>query len=309
MANVQFRKAERRKVYSKTLVSGPSGSGKSYSALRIATGIARKCNSRIAYIGTEGSRDEYYCTVDDGIDGLFDYDLISLEAPFTIDKYIEAIDAAIDGGYQVLIIDTLSAEWKWLNDTHDAMPGNSWQNWSKLKPRHRAFMDKILLSPIHVVATARTKTDWVIEEKNGKQNPKKVGLAAVQDSEISYEYTISFQIDQDSHIAVADKDNTMLFNNRYEVLTEKDGEAIWEWCNRGNLPAVTKTATQTTAAPEIDNVSNLQNQIITRCKELGGTKNETLMATLKEFSPNGNPKTIKDEDMLVACLDAINSLN
>lgn len=303
---MQFRKAERRKVYSKTLLSGPSGSGKSYSALRIATGIAKRCNSRIAYIGTEGSRDEYYCTVNDGGDGLFDYDLISLEAPFTIDKYIEAIDAALDNGYQVLVIDTLSAEWKWLNDTHDAMPGNSWQNWSRLKPKHRAFMDKILLSPIHVVATARTKTDWVIEEKNGKQNPKKVGLAAVQDSEISYEYTISFQIDQDSHIAVADKDNTMLFNARYEVLTEKDGEAIWEWCNRGSLPAEVRTASVASSSDAfVDEVASLQNEIISKCRELGGTKNEALMNTLKEFVPNGNPKAIKDVDTLKSCLAAI----
>lgn len=121
---LSFQTAKREQVWLKVLMSGASGSGKSYSALRVATGLSRKCGSRIAYIGTEGSRDKYYA-------GKFDYDLLQIEAPYSIDKYVEAIDAAIDAGYKIVIIDSLTHEWKWLNDTHDKMPGNSWQNWSR----------------------------------------------------------------------------------------------------------------------------------------------------------------------------------
>ena len=154
-----FQKAKREQVWIKVLLSGASGCGKSYSALRLATGIAEKCNSDIAYIGTEGSRDKYYADK-------FNYDLLQLDEPFTTDKYIEAIDDAVKSGYKVLIIDSLTHEWKWLNETHDKMPGNSFTNWGKLKPRHHAFMEKILHSPIHVIATARGKDDWVLEDKN-----------------------------------------------------------------------------------------------------------------------------------------------
>ena len=164
--------------------------------------------------GTEGSRNKYYANE-------FDYDLLELEEPFECEKYMNAIDEAVNAGYKVLIIDSMSHEWKWLNDVHDKMPGNSFTNWGKLKPRHHKFMDKILNSPIHVIATARGKDDWVLEDKNGKQIPKKVGMGQQQDKDISYEYTVSLMISQDTHVASADKDNTHLFDGRFEVLTRR----------------------------------------------------------------------------------------
>ena len=150
------------------------------------------------------------------------------------------IDDAINAGYKVLIIDSLSHEWKWLNDQHDKMPGNSFQNWGKLKPKHSRFMDKVLNATIHIIATARGKDEWVMEDKNGKQVPKKVGLGAVQDKEVTYNYTVSFILEQDTHIANADKDNTHLFEDRYEPLTEKDGKRLIAWANSSDIPATVK---------------------------------------------------------------------
>ena len=199
-------------------------------ALKMATGIAKKCNSGIAYIGTEGSRNKYYANE-------FDYDLLELEEPFECEKYMAAIDEAVKAGYKVLIIDSMTHEWKWLNDVHDKMPGNSFTNWGKLKPRHHKFMDKVLNSPIHIIATARGKDDWVLEDKNGKQVPKKVGMGQQQDKDISYEYTVSLMISQDTHVASADKDNTHLFDGKFEVLTENDGERLYDWANQGEAPA------------------------------------------------------------------------
>lgn len=298
-----FQKAKREQVWLKVLLSGASGSGKSYSALRIATGLAEKCGSGIAYIGTEGSRDKYYSNE-------FNYDLQQMSDPFTTDKYMNAIQEAVNGGYKVLIIDSLSHEWKWLNDTHDKMPGNSFTNWGKLKPKHRQFMDMVLNSPIHVIATARGKDDWVLEDKNGKQVPKKVGMGQQQDKDISYEYTVSLMIAQDTHIASADKDNTHLFDGRYEVLTEKDGEKLYDWANEGDAPAPKKDMS-TYDTPPIDSEDELkaiQKQIISLCTELGGTKNETLMTTLKEFTKNGNPNAIKDVAKAQECLEKVKVL-
>lgn len=227
-----FEKAKREQVYVKVLLSSPSGGGKSYSALRMATGLAKKCNSKIAYIGTEGSRDKYYANE-------FEYDLMQLDS-FSTRAYMDAIDEAVDGGYKVLIIDSISPEWQWLNDQHDKMPGNSFTNWGKLKPKHKQFMEKVLLSDIHIIACARGKTEWVLEEQNGKQVPKKVGMGATQDKDISFDYTVSFQLDQQTHNATVDKDNTHLFESEIRVLTEKDGEALYNWANTGDKPAPKK---------------------------------------------------------------------
>lgn len=300
---VSFQKAKREQVWLKVLLSGASGSGKSYSALKIATGIAKQCDSAIAYIGTEGSRNKYYADE-------FNYDLLEIEDPFECEKYMEAIDAAVDAGYKVLIIDSMSHEWKWINDVHDKMPGNSFTNWGKLKPRHRKFMDKVLNSPIHVIATARGKDDWVLEEKNGKQVPKKVGMGQQQDKDISYEYTVSLMLEQDTHIASADKDNTHLFDGKFEVLTEKDGERLYDWANKGDTPAPKKEQPKYEEATydEVDTLTAIQNEIISYCTQLGGTKNQELMTTLKEYVANGNPKGIKDVMKAKECLDKVKAI-
>lgn len=298
-----FQKAKREQVWLKVLLSGASGSGKSYSALKMATGIAKKCNSGIAYIGTEGSRNKYYANE-------FDYDLLELEEPFECEKYMAAIDEAVKAGYKVLIIDSMTHEWKWLNDVHDKMPGNSFTNWGKLKPRHHKFMDKVLNSPIHIIATARGKDDWVLEDKNGKQVPKKVGMGQQQDKDISYEYTVSLMISQDTHVASADKDNTHLFDGRFEVLTENDGEKLYDWANQGEAP--TPKAPQTTysevAETDEDILKAIKKEIISLCTQLGGTKNEALMTTLKEFVPSGNPNAIKDVQKAKDCLAKIKEI-
>lgn len=296
-----FKRAKKEQVWLKVLLSGASGSGKSYSALRLAKGIAEKCGSDIAYIGTEGSRDKYYSSS-------FEYDLLQLEEPFSIDKYIEAIDEAVRAGYKVLIIDSLTHEWLWLNDTHDKMPGNSFQNWGKLKPKHRAFMDKILTCPIHVIATSRSKDEWVLEtDSKGRSIPKKVGLGSQQDKNITYEYTVSLVIEQDTHVAHADKDNTKIFDGRYDVLTEKDGAALYDWANDSDIPPTVKEPVkyeEVDTAPE-DELKLIKTDIIKLAGELGGTKNEQLMTTLKSFVPSGNPNAIRSIDKARECLAAL----
>lgn len=300
---VGFQKAKREQVWLKVLLSGASGSGKSYSALKIATGLAKQCNSGIAYIGTEGSRNKYYSDE-------FDYDLLELEEPFESEKYIEAIDVAVEAGYKVLIIDSMTHEWKWLNDTHDKMPGNSFTNWGKLKPRHHKFLDKILNSPIHVIATARGKDDWVLEDKNGKQVPKKVGMGQQQDKDISYEFTVSLMIAQDTHVASADKDNTKLFDGRFEVLTEKDGVKLYEWANQGEAPAPKKEKPkyEEITYDEADVLNGIHKEIIDYCNQLGGTKNTELMETLKTYVQSGNPKGIKDLSAAKECLEKVKAI-
>lgn len=296
-----FVKAKKQQVWLKVLLSGASGSGKSYTAQRLAKGIADKCGSRVAFIGTEGSRDLYYASE-------FDYDLLQLEDPYTIDKYMDAINEAIEAGYKVCIIDSLTHEWLWINDVHDKMPGNSFQNWGKLKPKHREFMDKILTCPMHIIATSRSKDEWVLEtDSKGRQVPRKVGLGAQQDKNITYEYTVSLVIEQDTHIAHADKDNTKLFDGRYDILTEKDGAALYDWANDSEIPPTVREPKkfEEQAIDVADELKLVKQDIIALCKDLGGTKNEQMMETLKQFVTSGNPNAIKDIDKARACLAAL----
>lgn len=282
-----FVKAKKEKIWTKILLGGSSGSGKTYSALRLATGLAKKCGSGIAAIDTEAGRIRYYANE-------FDFSDMQLTEPFTPEKYIEAINDAVSSGFKVLIIDSISHEWNYCVDIHDKMPGNSWTNWAKVTPRHDAFMEKILQAPIHIIATVRGKDEYVLEEKNGKQTPKKVGLGFKQRDGVEYNYTATFNIAQDTHIAEATKDNTHIFEGRYEVLTEKDGEALYDWANTGEDFAF--------------NISKAQQDIINLATELGGSKDPDVTKATINILGEANPKNCTDEVLLKQSLAALNSL-
>ena len=306
-----FVKAVREKVNAKVLLSGPSGAGKSQSACEMATGLYRKVGGPgIAYIGTEGDRDKLYAqTKSKHGDYTFEYDLLQLSDPFTTDKYIAAIDEAVDAGYKVCIIDGLSAEWKWLNDTHDKMPGNSFTNWGKLKPKHRALLDKILSVPMHIICCARGKDEWLLEDRGGKTVPKKVGMGSQTDKDISYEVMLSLQIEQDTHLAHSDKDNTNLWpETRYAVITAKDGEALYDWCEQGVIPEPKPVIQKTVEVDPTDDLRSIKSEIVTLAKELAANDKDTVMATIKKYVPSGNPNGIKDVSMAQQLLDDLKAL-
>lgn len=277
-----FQKAKKEKIYLKVLLAGASGSGKSYSALKLATGIANKMGGRVAAIDTEAGRIRYYANE-------FDFDDLQLSEPYTPEKYIEAITQAVDGGYSVLIIDSITHEWNYILDQVDKIPGtNSYTKWGKLTPRHNKFTEKMIQSPINIIATVRGKDAYVLEQdKNGKQVPKKVGLGYTQRDGLEYEYTVTFNIDQTNHVATAQKDNTHLFENKYEMLTEKDGEALYEWANSGEERVPTLE----------EKLKPLQKQVTDVAVKKGGSKNPSVVEVLKKYEII-NPSDCLDEEKL-----------
>jgi hypothetical protein len=113
------------------------------------------------------------------------------------------------------------------------MTGNSFTNWGKLTPRHNAFVQAILQNPVHIIATIRSKQDYVLSERNGKQVPEKIGLKGVTRDGMDYECTIVFDIDI-KHNAVASKDRTGLFMDKPEFkITPAIGAQILTWCQQG----------------------------------------------------------------------------
>ncbi|MCI6457176.1 MAG: ATP-binding protein [Clostridium sp.] len=296
-----FQKAKKEKVWTKVLLGGASGSGKSYSALRLATGLAKKANSRIAAIDTEAGRIRYYANE-------FDFDDLQLEEPYTPQKYIDAINQAIDGDYKVLIIDSISHEWNYCVETHDKMPGNSYTNWQKITPMHNQFMEKVLQCPMHVIATVRGKDEYVLEEKNGKQTPKKVGLGYKQRDGVEYEYTVTFNIDQDTHVSSVSKDNTHIFEGRFEVLTEKDGEALYEWANSGEAPKPKPAPITKPEKKDDEDLTPLREEIIALAKELGGSKNPEVKALCEEKIGTINPNKSDDVTKLNELLDGLKKM-
>ena len=223
---MNLRKSERKRAKTKMALQGSAGSGKTYSSLLLAKGLINGDFSKIAIVDSENGSADLYAH-------LGQYNVLPLSPPFTPEKYIQAIDVCLKAGMKVIILDSISQVWDELLDFHSKLPGNSFTNWNKVTPRQKAFVDKILQADAHIIATMRTKQDYVLNQKDGKYIPEKVGLKAVQRDGVDYEFTLVFDIDS-KHFAVASKDRTNLFSGKPEfTINAATGKKILEWCNDG----------------------------------------------------------------------------
>lgn len=259
----QFIKAERSNCKIKMAIQGPSGSGKTYSSLLMAFGLTKDWN-KIAVLDSENGSANLYSH-------LGKYSVLNLTAPYTPEEYIDAIETAVKQGFECLIIDSLSTEWNGqggILDIHGNIPGNSFTAWSKVTPRHNAFVQAILQSNIHIIGTMRSKTDYVLSEKNGKMIPEKVGMKPVQREDSEYEFTVVFELNQ-KHQANVGKDRTGLFSKRPELyLTTEVGDEINQWCKVSKELPTEKI----TAVEEVHEQQDVFIEQINNCKtveELG----------------------------------------
>jgi hypothetical protein len=237
----QPRRAEKKRVKLKMAVQGPSGSGKTWGALALAKNLWPE--AKICLIDTENESASLYAD-------RFDFDTIPLSPPFTTARYVACIDVAVKAGYDVLIIDSITAQWDGeggilrRKEEMDKRPGsNGYANWASFTPEHEAFKQIILQCPMHVIATMRSKQDYIlVANDKGKQVPKKVGMAPIQRDQIDYEFTLVFDVEMD-HKGAATKDRTGLFNEKIVDLADpKTAEAIKGWLATGAESVIPKPA-------------------------------------------------------------------
>ena len=182
--------------------------------------------NKIAVIDTENMSADLYSD-------LGPYQTIHFEPPHTPERYIEALNLCMSNGIEVVVIDSTSHEWDNLLDYHSSLVGNSFTNWAKVNPRHDAFVSAILHADVHIICTMRSKQEYVLSEKNGKQVPEKVGMKPIQRENLEYEFTIAFELDMSLKAKVL-KDRTCLFVGKYEFVPTVDtGKRLKEWCNQG----------------------------------------------------------------------------
>ena len=238
-----FTKATKQKAKLRCALFGPSGAGKTYTALRIATGMGGK----IAVIDTEhGSASKYA--------DRFNFDVAEMGEAKDIDALCGLLEAA--KGYGVVVIDSLTHSWQELLEEIDKLAktkyrGNTWSAWSDGTPKQKRLVRAILDCPAHVIATIRSKTAWEQEKTdNGKAKPVRVGLAPEQGKGIEYEFDMLLEMSS-NHIASVIKDRTGKFQ---DDIIEKPGEdfgrALVAWLNDGadaKEPPTVKPATRAKA--------------------------------------------------------------
>lgn len=234
--SLQLKKAERKKAKIRLGLSGASGFGKTYSGLLIAKGLVGSWD-KIALIDTENGSGELYSD-------LGDYNVITLEAPYSPERYIEAIKMCEQAGIECIIVDSITHEWDGKGGCLDIQNqlGGRYQDWAKVTPRHDAFIQAILTSSCHVITTVRRKQDYEMTDNNGKKSVQKVGTKEVTREGFEYELTMNLEFVNDKHLVKASKDRTSLFMGLPEFIpSEETGKKIKDWCESGaELPEPTK---------------------------------------------------------------------
>lgn len=188
----QFARATKKKAKLRLALEGPAGFGKTYTALTLAGHLGK----RTAFVDTEAGSASKYAH-------LFNFDVIELGPPFHPDRAVEAINAAVEGGYDVVIVDSLSHFWqgeggllnlvdevartKYRGDSHRA-----WKEGGEIEQR---LINAILRSPIHVIGAMRTKKDYVRSEVDGKTKIRAAGTKTIQREEFDFEFDLVGRFD------------------------------------------------------------------------------------------------------------------
>src|SRR5437868_12471453 len=232
MYDKHFRKAVKYDAKLRFGVCGPSGSGKTYTLLRLSTELG----GPVALIDTErGSASKYA--------DIFEFDVLELES-YDPQRLIEIIDYGASNGYRVLCIDSLSHFWIGKDGELDKVDRaarrmqtpNSFAAWKEVTPLHNALIDKIVSAPLHILASMRAKTEWILDrdERTGKTVPRKVGLAPVMRDGIEYEFDVCGDMDQDNTLLITKSRCPKLAGGVFPKPGKELADLLKEWL--GGVP-------------------------------------------------------------------------
>ena len=266
---MEFKKAIKTKSRLRLAIDGISGSGKTYTALAIASGMG----GPVALIDSEHGSASLYAD-------RFEFDTVDL-MEFQIENYIEALNTAATAKYPIVIVDSTSHAWDALVERVDRIAntltgGNaSFRAWAQGTPLQKQLIEALLNYPGHVIVTCRSKTEYSIDkDEKGKTTINKVGTAAVQRAGFEYEFTMAMTLDA-NHVGRITKDRTSKFQDKFITKPGKEfGQQLIAWLNEGAAPAVvTEPPKPETEQPK----PKTERQIVI----------DGIVTTLKALNPDG----------------------
>ena len=225
MEEFKITRAERTQVRLRIAIQGPSGGGKTATSLLMAKGMVQALHARgalpshleecfIGVLDTERDSAKLYSH-------LVPFDTLVLEPPYSPVRYLAALRALERVGYPIIICDQISHEWFGpggvLSMVAESKEYNDFAKWNGPSQAHDAFIDGMLQSPAHIIATMRSKTAWVLEDKEGRdgkirKTPTRIGMAPKQREGTEFEFTTVLDLEVGTNQARCTKDRTELFS-------------------------------------------------------------------------------------------------
>lgn len=288
---MDFVKARKSQAKARVALMGPTGAGKTYSALMLATGMAKEIGgAKVVVIDTEhGSAAKY--------SDLFDFSVPAKPLKnFSPGTYVEAITACEKAGFDIIIIDSLSHAWVGkggaleMKDSIAARSksGNTYTAWAKVTPEHNRLMDKLVESKAHIIATMRSKMSYVQEKDDrGRTQIRRVGLAPVQRDGVEYEFDVICDIDREHHFIV-EKTRWAEVDGYHAVMDEDFGRRLVQWLSDGDPVA------------EDENPPALAKETVKEMCKSQGIKNADLRRFMVSLGAPDDPKKWTEEDFSLA---------
>jgi hypothetical protein len=326
-----LKKAERKKAKLKLGMSAPSGGGKTLGALLIAFGLMKekypklpdsKLWEKIAILDSENGSGELYANAEKAGVMIGEYLAVTLQAPFTPAKYIEGIQLCYNEGMEVCIIDSTTHLWAGIGGSLEKQgniakkTGNSYTAWREVTPEHNAFIDAMLQTDIHIIATMRSKTEYVQEkdQTTGRTTVRKVGLNPIQRDGMEYEFTSFIEIDAE-HNAFGSKDRTGIIDQQYFKITPDIGRKFMNWLESGaDESTPTKVIAESKGTPVDIKETNKEDlkativEINTLATEKAKINRDLVVETIKKHHKTGNPNGIKDITIAKTVLEELTNL-
>lgn len=262
-----FQKAIKYDAKLRLAISGISGSGKTWTALKLATRLVEGTGKRVALVDTEHGSASKYADV-------FDFDVVEFEPPFSVDRFLSAITEAAVAGYGAIIIDSLSHAWSGtgglLEEVDKAAARmknpNGFAAWKEVTPMYNSLVDGIIRSDVHVLVTMRAKSDYVIEERDGKKTPTKVGLAAIQRDGFEYEFDVWLEMDGGNTAVVSKTRCSDIVGGVFKRPGDDLADTLRVWLNGKALPEMTLDAAVDVLSPGGKRLDDLTDDQLTTLK-------------------------------------------
>ncbi len=304
-----FTKATKGKKPVRLVLGGPSGAGKTYTALTFAKYLEEITGKPTAAVDTEHYRMSLYADK-------FSFDVNNYEPPFDPRELIKIIHDAEKAGYGTLIVDSsthfYSGEGGLLEIVSDAAKqkfgGNQYAGWAVGTPIQNDLVDAIIRSPLHMIFCTRAKQGYTEVEKNGRKTYEKVGMELQQRDGWEFDFDFVLIMDMENNASVSKGMGYVPTGMYIKKPDESTIEKIIKSINENTTEEVAVPATKIERPKPEDILKGLQSEVIAKATELGGSKNEAMMAVLKKYDSKGNPNGIKDAEKLKALLEELKSV-
>ncbi len=237
MSVVNIRKAKREGARLVIGLAGISGSGKTYTALQLAYGMANFDAGKVGMLDTENRRGSLYADILKNEAGEVQSFLIGdLDAPFSPARYSDAIIEFQAAGVEVLVIDSSSHEWEGTGGCEEIAERGArggMKDWATGKREHKKFMNTLLASNMHVIVCTRAREKVEIsKDASGKTQVKSLGIMPICEKNFMFEMSASLLMWNEGTAQQVMKCPTEIkpmLGREKDYITSADGKALRDW--------------------------------------------------------------------------------